>query len=104
MGPKRDREVNIFNVSMLDVITGALGYFLIPFDIIPDPLIPIIGFTDDIIVLSVATMVVTSYIDTNVVEQARAKLTDWFGTYDVSKLEEIENAAKKGDDTGEAKA
>ncbi len=29
MGPKRDREVNIFNVSMLDVITGALGAFLI---------------------------------------------------------------------------
>lgn len=86
------------------VITGALGYFLIPFDIIPDPLIPIIGFTDDIIVLSVAMMVVTSYIDTNVVEQARAKLTQWFGTYDVSKLEEIENATKKGDDTGEAKA
>lgn len=29
MGPKRNREVNIFNVSMLDVITGALGAFLI---------------------------------------------------------------------------
>ena len=78
------------------VITGALGYFLLPFDLIPDPLIPIIGFTDDIIILSVAMMVVTAYIDINVVEQARAKLTDWFGTYDAAKLDEIENTAKKG--------
>jgi len=79
------------------VITGALGYFLIPFDIIPDPLIPIIGFTDDIIVLSVAMMVVTAYIDTDVVERARTKLTTWFGTYDASRLDEIDNAAKNGD-------
>ncbi len=82
-------------------ITGALGYFLLPFDIIPDPLLPIIGFTDDIMVLSAAMMVVTAYIDADVVENARNKLTEWFGAYDVKQLEEIENAAKKKDEGSE---
>ncbi len=77
------------------VITGALGYFLFPFDLIPDPLLPIIGFTDDIMVLSAAMMVVTAYIDTAVVENAREKLTNWFGAYDSKQLDDIENAAKK---------
>lgn len=85
------------------IITGALGYFLLPFDIIPDPLLPIIGFTDDIMVLSAAMMVVTAYIDADVVQNARNKLTEWFGGYDVKQLEEIENAAKKKDKDAEDK-
>ena len=80
------------------MITGALGYFLVPFDLIPDPLIPIIGFTDDIVVLSIAMMVVTAYIDAEVVENARKKLTTWFGTYDAAELEKMEPKAEEKQD------
>ncbi len=36
------------------IIIGALGYFILPFDCIPD-LIPGAGFTDDLAVLIMAT-------------------------------------------------
>ena len=29
-------------------IVGALGYFILPIDLIPDGILPVIGFTDDI--------------------------------------------------------
>ena len=29
-------------------IIGALGYFILPFDLIPESVLPIIGFTDDV--------------------------------------------------------
>ena len=32
-------------------IIGALGYFILPFDLIPESVLPIIGFTDDVAVV-----------------------------------------------------
>ena len=32
-------------------IIGALGYFILPFDLIPESVLPIIGFTDDVAVI-----------------------------------------------------
>ena len=33
-------------------IIGALGYFILPFDLIPESVLPIIGFTDDVAVMT----------------------------------------------------
>jgi uncharacterized membrane protein YkvA (DUF1232 family) len=59
-------------------ICGALGYLIWPADALPD-VIPVVGFTDDLGVISAALAVVALHIDTEVKEQARRKLEDWFG-------------------------
>ena len=51
-------------------IIGALGYFLLPIDIIPD-FIPIAGYTDDLAALT----------------NAAAKLHEWFGDFDEHLLD-----------------
>jgi uncharacterized membrane protein YkvA (DUF1232 family) len=42
-------------------LLGALAYFVLPFDVIPDVL-PMIGFTDDAAVLATAVRLVASHI------------------------------------------
>ena len=60
------------------VILGALGYFILPLDAVPD-LAPLLGFTDDIGVMAAALATVAMYITPNVKAQAHQKLNDWFG-------------------------
>jgi len=60
------------------IIYGALGYFILPTDLIPD-IAPGVGYTDDIGVLLAALWQVSIYIDTDVKNQAKEKLKDWFG-------------------------
>ncbi|MGE4319555.1 MAG: YkvA family protein [Deferribacterales bacterium] len=60
------------------VIMGALGYFILPLDVIPDA-IPGAGFTDDLGVLVAAIVTVATYIDEEVRNTAKDKLKDWFG-------------------------
>jgi uncharacterized membrane protein YkvA (DUF1232 family) len=59
------------------VIYGALGYFILPLDAIPD-LAPLIGYTDDISVMAAALATVTLYITPEVKAQAQHKLDSWF--------------------------
>lgn len=59
-------------------IVGALGYFILPFDLIPD-VAPGVGYVDDLGVLVAALMTVVMHIDEDIKTQARNKLTDWFG-------------------------
>ncbi|HOX42942.1 MAG TPA: YkvA family protein [Myxococcota bacterium] len=56
----------------------SLGYFIWPLDVIPDAL-PVIGFSDDLGVLTGAILTINSYINANVKRQAAAKVKDWFG-------------------------
>jgi uncharacterized membrane protein YkvA (DUF1232 family) len=57
------------------IIMGALGYFILPFDFIPD-LIPSAGFTDDLAVLVIATKTVLAYVKPE--HRARAnELLEW---------------------------
>ena len=42
-------------------LIGALAYFVLPFDIIPD-IIPVLGYTDDAAVLAVAIRMVAQHI------------------------------------------
>lgn len=60
------------------VIIGALGYFILPVDLIPD-FAPVIGYTDDLGVIIGALIVVAAYIDSESKQQAKDKIVDWFG-------------------------
>ena len=60
------------------VIYGALGYFVLPLDAVPD-LAPIVGYTDDLSIMTAALATVAFYITDDVKQQASTKLQDWFG-------------------------
>ena len=54
-------------------LLGAIAYFILPFDFIPD-MLPIFGFTDDAAVLATAIRLVASHITPEHREAARAAL------------------------------
>jgi len=54
-------------------LLGALAYFVLPFDFVPD-MLPILGFTDDAAVLATALRMVASHITPEHREAARAAL------------------------------
>lgn len=69
------------------IIIGALGYFILPIDLIPDVAAGI-GFTDDLGALGVALLQVAMYIDEDVKNKAKEKLKDWFGeSVDTSEID-----------------
>lgn len=76
------------NVTMAEkaLIIAALGYFILPLDMIPD-FIPIAGYGDDAAVLC-GLIQKFDCIDERVKAQAKSRLKEWFGNYDESKLEE----------------
>ena len=75
-------------VKVKATIAGALGYFILPLDLIPD-VAPGVGFTDDLGVLIAALVAVAMYIDEDTKTQARNKLKDWFGNdVDTSVVDE----------------
>lgn len=55
-------------------LLGAIAYFVLPFDFIPD-MLPILGFTDDAAVLATAIRMVSSHITPEHREAAHAALT-----------------------------
>lgn len=59
-------------------IYSALGYFIFPIDAIPD-IAPMVGYADDLGVLTAAIAAVAVHITEEVKEQAKQKLKDWFG-------------------------
>lgn len=60
------------------VIIGALGYFILPIDAIPDFAVGL-GYTDDLGAIGFALIQVAMYIDQEVKQKAKEKLADWFG-------------------------
>ena len=75
-------------------ITSALGYFILPIDVIPD-FTPAIGYGDDLGILALAVVAVAMFIDDKVKEKSKEKLKNWFGEYDESILEDIYNIVNK---------
>lgn len=63
------------------IILGALGYFILPLDIIPD-VAPFVGYTDDLIALLFAVRQVYNHITPEVRDKARARLISLFGSVD----------------------
>ena len=54
-------------------LLGAIAYFVLPFDFIPD-MLPVLGFTDDAAVLATAIRLVASHITPDHRNAARAAL------------------------------
>jgi len=67
-------------------IIGALGYLILPMDLIPD-LLPAVGYTDDLAALMWALYSVAKNVTPEVKIQAREKLGEWFKDYDDSDVE-----------------
>jgi uncharacterized membrane protein YkvA (DUF1232 family) len=54
-------------------LLGAIAYFILPFDFIPD-MLPVLGYTDDAAVLATAIRLVSSHITPDHRDAARAAL------------------------------
>ncbi|RZN29397.1 YkvA family protein [Bradyrhizobium sp. Leo121] len=54
-------------------LLGAIAYFVLPFDFVPD-VMPVLGFTDDAAILATAIRMVASHITPEHREAARAAL------------------------------
>jgi uncharacterized membrane protein YkvA (DUF1232 family) len=72
------------------MIIGALGYFILPLDAIPD-FVPAVGYTDDAAALVGAIFAVVKCISTEIEAQAKAKLKEWFGKYDEAEIADVIN-------------
>lgn len=59
------------------VIYGALAYFVLPVDAIPDA-IPLAGYADDLGALAAAISTVAIYITADIKERARQMVSQWF--------------------------
>jgi uncharacterized membrane protein YkvA (DUF1232 family) len=58
-------------------IFGALGYFISPLDAIPD-FTPVVGYSDDLGMLTAAIAVVAAHIKEEHVKKAKETLKKWF--------------------------
>ncbi len=72
------------------IIVGTLGYLIAPIDAIPD-LTPIIGYTDDIGVLSFGLVTIAAYINKDVKDNARGRLHKWFGDVKDEDIAEVDD-------------
>ena len=59
------------------MMLAALTYLLMPMDLIPD-LIPVAGFSDDLVALTTVISLWNSYITPGTRKKARQKLDKWF--------------------------
>ncbi|MGG1486946.1 DUF1232 domain-containing protein [Peribacillus castrilensis] len=81
------------------VIVGALGYFILPIDLIPD-LIPG-GYTDDFSGLFGALVTVSMFIDEEVKLNAKERIRIWFGESAISDTDLVEDKLNKKTDQDE---
>ncbi len=72
------------------IVLGTLGYFVAFVDLIPD-LSPIVGYTDDIGVLSFGIVTIAAYINDEVKTNAKDKLSTWFGDIQEGELKEVDD-------------
>jgi uncharacterized membrane protein YkvA (DUF1232 family) len=70
-------------------LLGAVAYFILPFDFVPDVL-PLLGFTDDAAVLATALRMVAGHITQEHRNAARAALKRGVDTADVTRIENQE--------------
>lgn len=71
------------------LVVGVLGYLIMPIDAIPD-LGFLIGYTDDLGVLSFALVTIAAYVNEDVRAQAREKLSNWFPDVEEEVLLEVD--------------
>lgn len=75
------KELLVYRLCLKDERTGilpkillglAVGYALLPFDLIPD-FIPVLGHLDDMVIIPLLVIAARKMIPTDVIEDARAK-------------------------------
>jgi len=66
-------------------IYGALGYFIMPVDLIPD-YIPVVGYSDDLVALAYGLHAVWKNVTPDMKQQAKERILKLFGEYDESTL------------------
>lgn len=76
------------------LIAGTLGYFILPFDIVPD-LLPMLGYTDDIAAIVACLRIIYTNITPQVKKKATERLNTWFSDIDYKKVEEYDNTYSK---------
>lgn len=59
------------------LITGCLGYFILPLDLVPD-LMPVVGYSDDVAGMLFAVKRCMNYVDYEIKENVSDKLVSWF--------------------------
>ena len=69
-------------------IYGALGYFILPTDLVLD-IIPIMGYTDDLAALVWALQTVAKNLTPEIKQQARQKLTELIGEVDNKNIDDV---------------
>ncbi|MFD0694518.1 YkvA family protein [Paenibacillus sp. GCM10027628] len=74
-------------------IYGALGYLILPFDLVPD-LLPVVGYVDDLGALALALGAVAKSIDDDVKRKAKDKLREFFGEEAVNSPDVIDIEAQ----------
>lgn len=67
------------------ILSAALGYFILPFDFIPD-FAPLLGFTDDLGILLLIVRQMAVHITPEIRKNAREHLRKWFGETDNTQL------------------
>jgi uncharacterized membrane protein YkvA (DUF1232 family) len=72
-----------------NIIIGALGYLISPIDMLPD-LTPILGYTDDLGILSFGLVTIASYINSDIRTEAKVKMTAWFPKWNESDVLDID--------------
>lgn len=75
------------------VFTAAIGYLILPADLITD-FLPYIGFTDDIAFLSYVISQASDYITPEVTQEAKAKMKNWLNM----EIEEVDVEDENPDD------
>ncbi len=65
----KDRRTPLLGKIFLGM---AVGYFFLPFDLIPD-FIPIVGHLDDIVIIPILVMIGLKFIPREIVEEYRVK-------------------------------
>ena len=60
------------------IMVGALGYYMLTFDLIPD-VYPVIGFGDDAVALDTAIRAAAKTFTPQVIRKAEETVKEWFG-------------------------
>ena len=67
------------------IIIGALGYFILPMDMLPD-FIPFAGFTDDIAAITACIKATMENLTPEIKSKAAQKLNEWFTEAEHGKI------------------